>query len=396
VDHGNFAAAYKYLDGTQETVSETHAGWNSHKGRFNGDVGGEFFTQKRYVIGGSTPIGIEGKIQLDPSTVSWATYQGPMLPVAPNEMRWPDAHASSHHDLEVAGATAIARCAPTNPTASLSTFLGETIKEGIPKIAGSVILKWRNMTHHQRRKAIGEEYLNYQFGWVPFVNDLRDISHSITHAHDVLEQYERDSGRMVRRRYEFPRQYDSSTRLIYSQANPFISPDSIELYRRPFVFGQVYVTETVARNQWFSGAFTYVLPTGGGARDNLAKYVIEAKKTLGLTLTPATVWNLTPWSWAIDWFTNAGDVLSNIDAWIIDNQVLLYGYMMEHVVSTRTYTYAGPTGYQSSSMRPNDVTLVTETKQRIKATPYGFGISWDGLSTFQKSILAALGITHFR
>jgi len=40
------------------------------------------------------------------------------------------------------------------------------------------------------------------------------------------------------------------------------------------------------------------------------------------------------------------------------------------------------------------VTVRTTVKKRIKANPFGFGISWDGLSTTQQAIAAALGITR--
>jgi hypothetical protein len=38
----------------------------------------------------------------------------------------------------------------------------------------------------------------------------------------------------------------------------------------------------------------------------------------------------------------------------------------------------------------------TTVKQRLPATPFGFGLTFDGLSTKQKAILTALGITRVR
>jgi len=66
--------------------------------------------------------------------------------------------------------------------------------------------------------------------------------------------------------------------------------------------------------------------------------------------------------------------------------------MMEHTVQRRTYTYAGPTGAKTRDVRPSNVSFVIETKMRQRANPYGFGLTWSGLSPFQLSILAALGI----
>jgi hypothetical protein len=126
----------------------------------------------------------------------------------------------------------------------------------------------------------------------------------------------------------------------------------------------------------------------------LARDVILARKLLGISLTPDVLWNLAPWSWATDWFGNTGDVISNWTAWAIDNQVLLYGYMMEHIVHTYTYTFVGKTGFYQSDARPVSVTLRSESKIRIQASPYGFGLSFDDLSLRQKAIVAALGLTR--
>jgi hypothetical protein len=119
-----------------------------------------------------------------------------------------------------------------------------------------------------------------------------------------------------------------------------------------------------------------------------------AKKILGLSLTPDIVWNLTPWSWAVDWFSNTGDVISNLTDWATDGLVLRYGYVMEHTITSDTYTYSGNTGLIDGNVRVPPLTLVTETKIRRRANPFGFGITWDGLSPRQLAITAALGLTR--
>jgi hypothetical protein len=154
----------------------------------------------------------------------------------------------------------------------------------------------------------------------------------------------------------------------------------------------ICVTETT-RNRWFSGAFTYYLPSDYSTRGAMARQLAMAKKTIGLSLTPDVVWNLAPWSWAADWFFNVGDVLSNVTDWATDGLVMKYGYMMEHTRSVNTYYYSGFTGLKSGHAVPTPLSLVVETKQRRKANPFGFGLTWGGLSPRQLSILAALGIT---
>jgi hypothetical protein len=127
----------------------------------------------------------------------------------------------------------------------------------------------------------------------------------------------------------------------------------------------------------------------------MSRKALLAKEILGVDLTPEVVWNLTPWSWAVDWFSNVGDVLSNISDTIDDSLLMRYGYIMEHTIVRDTYTrkYDRPF-WDKSVLLDSGVSLVTETKLRRRANPFGFGMSWEGLSPKQLSILASLGITR--
>jgi hypothetical protein len=100
-----------------------------------------------------------------------------------------------------------------------------------------------------------------------------------------------------------------------------------------------------------------------------------------------------PWSWALDWFGSTGDIISNWSNWMIDGQVLQYGYMMEHSISKYTYTWVGDTYYRAS-IAPPTVSTVVETKIRRQATPYGFGLSWNGFTPRQIAITTALGMSR--
>jgi len=121
----------------------------------------------------------------------------------------------------------------------------------------------------------------------------------------------------------------------------------------------------------------------------------QARKILGLELTPENIWAITPWSWAVDWFTNAGSVIKNYQAFALDGLVMRYGYIMEHVVTKNTYYHVGPIlNCWGDSDAPTPMCFVTETKKRRRATPFGFGLTMAGLTTRQKAITAALGISR--
>jgi hypothetical protein len=397
VYEGDNSQAFKHLLGIQVTESENHPAWkNPHKwGSFRGDLGGPFTMKKRYCHSGfgASSLGspwIYGGYDKENTSL----YNGPILPIAPSFMSYPPYANSEDSDLYKLGTEAISKVSPSNPVADLSTLLGETVKEGIPALLGATLKKWRGMNDHERRRSIGHEYLNYEFGWKPLVNDLRKVSKAIRDRDAIWAQYERDAGKLVRRRYAFPDVTTESTIQIGNDWTPWYSPSGGTL-EDPFRNnkGVVYRHDKVTKRRWFSGAFVYYLPVTVHGRGSVAKHVIQAKKVLGLSLTPDTIWNLAPWSWAIDWFSDTGDIVNNWSNWAIDGQVLKYGYIMEHTVSERTYIFGGETGFRTPTL-PAPCTLVSETKIRRQATPYGFGLDLGKLSLRQQALITALGLAR--
>lgn len=385
------------LKGAQETVSAGHRVRDLHK-RVNdkGDVGGNFFTQKQYAI---LPDGSDIKLRLKEHTtfsgqprVTEHRYDGPVLAFRPTHTTtgqplWPPYGGSSDDDLIKWGTTAIAQCQPGNPPADLSTLLAELLREGLPSMIGATTLKSRI----DASKKAGSEYLNVQFGWMPIVNEVRDLANSIAHAHSVITQYERDAGRNVRRRFGPHTEVEQDEIVIAKNIRP-VGPTIGFLYKSSIPPGTVIRRRETVRKRWFSGAFTYYLPANYKARKQVEAMFAKAQHVLGLTeLTPELVWNIAPWSWAVDWFSNAGDVLHNVSRYQKDGLVMHYGYVMETVTVSDTYTLSDAGLKSGHQALP--VTLVSETKRRLQASPYGFGLTWEQLNAFQLSILAALGIT---
>nr|QDH91561.1 MAG: hypothetical protein H1BulkLitter4169_000003 [Leviviridae sp.] len=393
-----------YLSGGQSTDSESHPDWNdTREGVFLKDVGGPFNTMRWWAeLSNSTQSTFKhavtsGHNQGYPSGryIDELVYKGPILPCHPSIMPWPSWHQSSSKELDELGTTAIARSSPSNPSVDLAVAVGELFKEGIPKTIGATLHEFRGLSNRKRRRAIGEEYLNYEFGWKPLVNDLLSFCSAVVDADSTFSRYERDSRRPVRRRYDFPVIRETGIEIFRGGVSPWMNPSSNFFYTPLLNTGQVYLTRTRETRRWFSGSFAYYVPPAKGLRNQMARAVIQARKTFGISLTPDTLWNLAPWSWGVDWFSNTGDVLSNWTDWAIDNQVLLYGYMMETNVFRNTFTFVGETGIVNCPPPP-DVILSVVTKTRRRATPYGFGLSYDDFSSRQKAIIAALGISRSR
>jgi len=152
------------------------------------------------------------------------------------------------------------------------------------------------------------------------------------------------------------------------------------------------VTTQNITDWWFSGAFVYYIGANDSLLEKLANFEQKGNRLLGLRITPETLWELIPWSWLVDWFVCIQDALAVSSMFQTDGLVLKYGYLMRHQVLRNTYAVTGTPLY-GASVGAVIHSYVVEQKERMKATPYGFGINLNALTSTQWAILAALGLT---
>lgn len=296
-------------------------------------------------------------------------------------------------DRGTLGAKAISNTAPTNPTSSLSVLVGELLGEGLPSAIGLTAMR----TGANRFRSYGGEYLNVQFGWIPFISSLQDTIRSIRNHSRITEQLVRDSGRVVRRRFSFPDSIETSTATYRnSGAKLFGFPDRYWV-PHPGESDQILKTSRTHRKVWFSGAYSYYVPAGNGVTERLERYDAMANVLLGTRVTPEVLWELAPWSWLIDWVADIGSVVSNATRLSEDGLVLRYGYLMVQTHQEDVYTVGGRINPASGVTIPATMASFSrKTKRRYRATPYGFGLEWNNFSAQRLAILAALGISKSR
>jgi len=369
--------------GHQNTTSESHP--VSLLGKTDRDIGGEFFTESNTYSDTSVKLSIDSRNKL---TIPKSWFDG--VVVARGTSLFPVLSVYSLSSLQAAGATAIARTIPTNPVASAGQFFGELYKDGIPSIIGSGLLKSRLKQYRE----YGSEYLNYQFGWVPFFKDLTDFATAVKTSHEVLAQLMDGSGKNQRRRYHFP-PVTTTTQSNDGAGTPYSSPVlNTDNCDGAIVQGNRTTTTTETVERWFSGCYTYYIELGEDTLSNIARCAQEADKLFGILPTPELVWQLAPWSWAADWVSNIGDVIHNVSAFQQDGLVMRWGYMMEKSVKEVSYTLSGFKVKEPYLTLNLTQTFGTTRKVRIKATPYGFGLTYDGFTNRQLAIIAALGISR--
>ncbi len=377
----------------QQTFSEGHpwlrsANWKKMNiaAHLISDMGGPFETRSLECIPGGIPL------ELSRITGGYLrAYSGEMFAYYNqysgqlNHIQEP----SSDAVLDGLGATAIANTIPTNPLSGIGQFAAElrelpTTSKVAQWVGQAAELKSiRRMSKTQLLRRSGSDYLNFQFGWLPFVKDLKDFFKTARDADKHINQLVRDSGRGVRRRWNFP---DEVTTVVTDMGNGYGAP-SLDSY---LIVGPGKLTKTVItrKRRWFSGSFTYYLPKDVNARNEAILHHLY-----GLRLDADLIWKIAPWTWALDWKLNFGDVVRNVAAFAHDGLVMRYGYMMERTSIITEYALDGLNLY---GIGPINLTqsFVTTTKKRRKATPYGFGFDLGSLNARQRSIIVALGLTR--
>lgn len=390
--------------GFETLVSYGHP-WPPRKGYSSVNIGGDYSVRRSEqqvtpgYANGRSWIGSPG-----PSALNYY-FDGFVIPNnAVNGVR-----TSSSLPAPVAGSTMLAqgtkgwaRYKPTRSRGGLDQAIGEIHQ--IPTIYQVKRLReaMLNMRHNQGweralSKAAGENYLNYVFGWVPLISDLIDLVDNSYKLEARMRQLLRDNDKPVRRSGAV----DSSA--TTSATNTSGSPAGLSY---PALASPLYeineresVTTAYTQDFRFSGRFRYHIvdprPYSDGKLTIKPREAYQLQRILfGGEFTPETLYNITPWTWLLDWVVPMGDIVNNFVNDAVDNLVADYAYISCHTLTTTTRVVQGKLRngppYQTSSV------LRQEVKQRTGASPYGFGLTFGDLSPKRLAILAALGFTKLQ
>lgn len=316
--------------------------------------------------------------------------------------RWDDAGFRTPNHFGTAssyGATGWAKARPGRPGADLAVFLGE-FRE-VPRMLASTANFFHNswkaaMSGVQKTsKHAADSWLAANFGWLPFVSDLRKFARTHGNIERRIQQLRRDNMRWVRRERTVKVEKVVDNPIVYGSL-PYLYPNNfgsiydIEYYRNwTRCSGSTEIRKTAESDFRFVGRFRYWIPN-----INSSQWEASARRRLyGGGLTPSVVWNLTPFSWLVDWYSNLGDVISNLDNDLAENLVASYAYL---VGSSSINTVI-------SMSQPNWTVPFRDTwthrcilKERVPASPFGFALSSDSFSARQWSLLSALGLQRWK
>lgn len=177
---------------------------------------------------------------------------------------------------------------PNQPHVDVPGFLAE-LRE-FPKLVNrgtkEIVDHFKNL---RVSKGLASANLASQFGWNPLIGDLVKL----VRFQDAVDQRikfldsVRDNG------------FVKVKRTLYKGATQasFVSPEGI-----PVWYGR-----TVKMSGYVSWYTDFLLPSDGSSMRKLAWRAIHGLNGVSLS----TAWNLMPWSWLIDWFSNVGDILES-------------------------------------------------------------------------------------
>lgn len=238
------------------------------------------------------------------------------------------------------------------------------------KSAGDYLLKRRK---NWFRSTAGQ-YLSWQFGWSPLFSDLRkmlDFESSVTKRAKEIERLYSNKG--LKRRVRLGNWGAAETH----NGQAVESGLGTVLSARMSIFTQSERWGTV---RW--------LPTDRPTSIlDLPDYRKLARKAVfGLSFQAEDAWNLIPWSWLVDWFSNAGEYLT-----AHNNRVPAKPTSINVMTRTSTSRVWTPTSSNWIKWKTSSADFVTLERYVGGGS---LNATLDFLSPRQMSILGALAVTR--
>lgn len=369
------------------------------------------FNLWRWRYNDCTPKLLEGNRTLD----YWKyTYQGSMVPSFS-----PLARPSSYDpttaldyfktnfgdtDTSVDATKGYTKFSPLKPKVDLGQTIAE-IRE-LPRMLLSSILFYKkiflrnadSLKYLRYSKApwytlgrnTASEWLNLNFGWIPFINTLRDtimltsdLDERIARIRHFNDKWETRGGIL---RDETIGE-DVST--LGSTTSSRTWPTSLvsALYNT----GSCRVTRIKRRKAWFKAKYKYHIPELNLPNGKVPHWVVQ--RLYGLSLSPVLVYDLIPFSWLLDWFSNIGDVIASWNQHVeLGNMVTSGAYLMDTIEIENQVSVSRMCGDKTHHA---DWKFLGTMKRRVKSpSPFGFDVPLSGLSSWQTSILSALSFNR--
>lgn len=373
------------------------------------DFGHDFWSERisvskpqRVVLPHAWPWPIDAWAYPTSDSSGWGTSLLGSSPESPSDAHVTDSASMSALELMSYGADGITRALSDIPDPQLFTFLGELKNDGLPTIPGSQAVQKISGLQDEVNKMIGKgrsksditqyltrllgksaagEFLNFVFGILPTISDISSFIAVSVNRQAIESQMSAALKQQFRRERQL--KLDSTTNIGHSSFYPQFDGSTI------WTTDIGSITTTVGKTQrvWFEGVFDHSAWTAGLSA-SLGGLYQELDRYGGIPSIQG-VWNLIPYTWLSDWFVNVGTMLANVNLLGKEGIFMRYGYVMCETSYHENHSWQGPIGGKPAYLtRDRDIVV----KQRLRASPLGFGVKFPDLSGFQQAVLFAVGL----
>lgn len=236
------------------------------------------------------------------SGLTFTTVNAPLFGGWNEKVHKPWLHYSNTPLSDAALATlAMANMNPNRPKVDLPVSLAE-LRE-LPELirdAGYHALGRPNLVHATGKKA-AKSILMASFGVAPIISDLLTLLNFANEV-DKREKYLRElassNGRRFRRKLRTESWTASESAVAFgSWVDIYVTPSTFKL------------NVEANRTYWFTARARIINPPSDREIHSLAFNSILGTQADLSTLT-ASLWELLPWSWLVDWFTTTGNIIA--------------------------------------------------------------------------------------
>lgn len=344
------------------------------------------------------------------STHLTGTTSLPGLPLTPGAFeRYNTTQANS---LYARGSEAYNRMRPDLPDFSFTTSIIEMrdtprmLKDALRAILGRIRKAWAirlsSYFNKPRKKSglskIAEYNLALQFGWLPLLSDIRKFVKAQKTAQGRLNQLIRDNKRWIKRKRSLNGlggQKETLEMITQAYSNPYgvgkLPTMVTQAYGSGFAISQT--TRSRFIREWASGEFRYLLPDG--PQDVIWRRRM-IRRIMGARVTPSQVFQAMPWTWLASWFIQVDEFVKATSMGVADKLVSRNFFVMRTTVDEVETTRTSNVRSQAGGSTPHTSTLIDRVthKQRLHASPFGFGFTQGGLSPNQIGLLGSLGFSR--
>jgi len=355
------------------------------------DVGGAFYLEgvrtKRNVL----PL---GDIQRGNPNPLDQHYTGGLAVDIPHTGAW----SSQAFPADPYGATAYNRMKPTKASFGTYNSLFET--KDLPGMIADIPFRFWNTAVQNLQRAVRSfrdggagHFVGYEFGWKQLVQDVQNMCSLQQRGQKRLAWLLHNNNKPVHTAVTLVDTFDIVEDFAISGYG----------YLQPVLVTQYYAVEPHGRRLstnrekvWAEGTYLYWLPDG--PRDiNWTNAMLAS--IYGQNVTAANLYKAVPWSWLLDWFTNVGTVLQNMDAGVAARLWSPRNYVMRKKEWTIQNTITGQfldRASKSLFTATGSSSSTAFVKCRARGDPFGFATNQNTLSGMQQAIMGALGLSRLR